>query len=339
MCLFVGYKKPFVAKKDITVYKFVTKKDGEYVTACQGYPIKTNSLIVPSEQKNEVVTSTVRKYYINGGAIHACTFSKHESFKDEYTCLKAIIKEGTEFWVQDDFKEIAAKSLYITDEIVTDEEKTDMSIIAKTLVENAPVNKDGIHIGDVLLSDMSYASPLGDFDKSKIIAYVAAFNKNDDSPIHIAINEEYLPFLTEYDMNNSSHSNIKGDNIENDFDGYKHTYDIANANDYNSDKFKAIDYCINYSTEGTNKGDWHLGAIGEIIEVAKNVAFINAAIVVVGIGTPISINWMWSSSQVLCGGCAYSWYCYLSSGRCNGDWNCRNGKSQVRPLLAFIKQA
>ena len=29
MCLYIGYKKPFVAKSDITVYKYVNKKDGK----------------------------------------------------------------------------------------------------------------------------------------------------------------------------------------------------------------------------------------------------------------------------------------------------------------------
>lgn len=30
MCLYISYKKPFVAKDDITVYKYVNEKDGKY---------------------------------------------------------------------------------------------------------------------------------------------------------------------------------------------------------------------------------------------------------------------------------------------------------------------
>ena len=29
MCLYISYKKPFVAKDDITVYKYVNEKDGK----------------------------------------------------------------------------------------------------------------------------------------------------------------------------------------------------------------------------------------------------------------------------------------------------------------------
>ena len=168
---------------------------------------------------------------------------------------------------------------------------------------------------------------------------MACFNPQDDSPIHVGLKNEYLPFLTERYYNNSCHSNISYDNIEEDFDGYKHTYDIANAKDYVPELFKAIDYCINYESEGTEKGDWHLGATGEMIAIAKNLIFINAAIMLVGIGETLAIDWVWTSSQYRDGQDAFSWLVYLLDGSSLFCWYGRGGKVQVRPLLAFIKQA
>ena len=338
MCLYIGNKKPLVAKKDITVYKYVKKVGGKYVTACQNYPIQTNEVLTASQNSEDIVDTDCRKYAINGGAIHACTSSYDNGFGDNI-CLKAYIKEGTEFWVQDDFKQVAARSLYITDEVVTDKQNTDLIDICKLLIEDAPTNKDGVRIGDVLLSDKTYASPLGDFDKSKVIGYVACFNPEDDSPIHVGLKNEYLPFLTERYYNNSCHSNISYDNNEEDFEGYKHTYDIANAKDYVPELFKAIEYCINYESEGTEKGDWHLGATGEMIAIAKNLIFINAAIMLVGIGETLAIDWVWTSSQYRGGQVACSWDVGLDDGDSYDYWSGRGGKIQVRPLLAFIKQA
>lgn len=337
MCLYICSKKPLVAKKDIVVYKYVKEQNGRYVTVCQNYPIKTNKVLTPSDSGGDIVNTNFHKYVISGGAIHACTSSYDNGF-DGKVCLKAYIKKGTEFWVQDDFKQVAARSLYITDEVVTDKQTTDIIEIYKMLIDDIPTNKDGIKIGDVLLVDNTYASPLEDFDKSKVIGYVACFNPQDDSPIHVGINSEYFPFLTDYNYNNPCNSEIIYDKIKYDFDGYKHTYDIANAADYNADLFKAIDYCINYSTEGTNKGDWHLGATGEMFAIAKNLIFINAAIMLVGIGKILNLNWSWTSSQFRNVQLSYSWLIDLCDGSSDYCWYARGLKNQVLPLLAFIKQ-
>ena len=45
MCLYIGNKKPFVAKSDITVYKYVSKNNGKYYTACRHYPVNTNEVM------------------------------------------------------------------------------------------------------------------------------------------------------------------------------------------------------------------------------------------------------------------------------------------------------
>lgn len=338
MCLYISRKKPLVAKKDIVVYKYVRKQRGHYVTACQNYPIQTNKVLTASHSGEDIVDNNYGKYSIKGGAIHACTSSYDIVFNLSGTvCLKAYIKEGTEFWIQNDFGQVAARSLYITDEVVTDKQDTNIIELCKILMEDAPTNKYGVRIGDVLLSDKTYVSPLSDFDKTKVIGYVACFNPKDDSPIHISLKNEYLPFLSNIFYHNYCNFDIDN-HISEDFDGYKHTYNIANAKDYKSELFKVIDYCINYKSEGTNKGDWHLGSTGEMIAIAKNLIFINSAIKLVGIGEIMSLYWYWTSSHFGDGQFFGSWCVYLSNSSSYDYYNL-GSKGQVRPLLAFNKQS
>ena len=335
MCLYIGNKKPFVAKKDIVVYKYVRKQNSYYVTACRNFPIRTNKVLTPSHISGDIVLDNNDKYVILGGAIHACTSSNDNDFKD-CVCLKAYIKEGTEFWVQDDFKQVAACSLYITDEVVEKKETSDIKDIYVSILKSVEEHKNGLKVGDFLLADKTYASPLNEFDHSKAIAVVMGFNPVDDSPIHVTLEKMYLPFITQNNYHNSCHSDVKYDNIEDDFEGHKHTYDIANAVDYNADLFKAIDYCINYSTEGTNKGDWHLGAGGEIIMLAKNLAIVNASILLTNIGTPITANnWSWTSSQCreYFSSNACSWVICLHNCVTSYYWKYRCGEGLVCPLL------
>lgn len=334
MCLFIGNKKPFVAQKDIVVYKYVQVLDGKYITPFQYASVKVNTLMVADGDSGDVVKEGCKKYTIRGGAIHACTSSNDTNFK-KCICLKAIIKEGTEFWVQDDFKQIAARSLYITDEVVEENETSDFKDIYVSILKNTKKHRGGIKVGHFLLADKTYVSPLSKFDHSKAIAVVIGFNPEDDSPIHAALEETCVSFLTK-DYANSCHSNIiRVKNLTKDFEGYKHTYDIANADDYKADLFQAIDYCINYSTEGTNKGDWYLGAGGEIIMLVQNLAIVNASMLLTNIGIPITFDWFWTSSQ--CSGKYNTCSWGVRSDDCFSSiyWNSWFYDFQVRPLLAF----
>ena len=66
MCLYIGYKKPFVAKSDITVYKYVNKNNGKYSTACVCYPVNTNE-VMKGDKNSDVVLNSHNKYRIEGG--------------------------------------------------------------------------------------------------------------------------------------------------------------------------------------------------------------------------------------------------------------------------------
>ena len=341
MCLYIGKKLPLVAKKDIVVYKYLDVSDGDYKTPYQDTPVTLNETLVANRVNYLCKELYNGKHSISEGAIHACLSTKREKMGD--VALKAIIKKGTTFYVQDDFAEIAATELFITDEEINcDIDSPDLIDVAKLYIEAARKEKEnsngnGVFVGDFCLSDKTYVSPLSDFNKEDAIGIVAFFD-NEGNPVVISLEEAFLPWLTEYSMKNEVCSNIK-DNITDDLDGKKHTYDIAASKDYDPDKFKAVAYCTNYQTKGTEKGDWYLGAIGECIKVAQNMGIINASMLFKGIGDIIGFSCMWSSSERTCYGGSCAWLCYLNDGGCN-DYDSNRGLDNcVRPLSAFINGA
>ena len=342
MCLYVGNRVALVAKKDITVYKYLNKNGDSYTTACRETPINLNEVLKPDTETENPQRECYNKYCIDGGAIHACLTTIDSGFN--CYCVKAIIKAGTTYYVQDDFMQVAAKELFITDEEVTDNVTTpDMKSICEdymnaVLQDDKYINKDGVHIGDFCLSNKTYVNPLTAFDHDDAIGIVAYFDDNDN-PVVLALDEEYLPWLTQYSMKNKVCSDISGSNTIKDFNGKKHTYDIATSKDYDPEKFKAVAYCTKYKTKGTKEGDWYLGAIGECIKVAQNMGILNASMLYAECGETIKMNWMWSSSEVTWGGSSYAWICNLDDGICYGYCGDRDGKDEVRPFSAFINGA
>jgi hypothetical protein len=338
MCLNIGKKLSLVAKKDIVVYKYLDVSDGDYKTPYQETPVTLNETLVANRVNYLCEELYNGKHSISEGAIHACLSTKRKKMGD--VALKAIIKRGTTFYVQDDFAEIAATELFITDEEINcNIDSPDLIDVAKLYIEAARKEKEnsngnGIFIGDFCLSDKTYVSPLSDFNKEDAIGVVAFFD-NEGNPVVISLEEAFLPWLTKYLMKNEVCSNIK-DNIADDLGGKKHTYDIAASKDYDPDKFKAVAYCTNYKTNGTEKGDWYLGATGEIIKVAQNMGIINAAIQYTGVGEPLKFEWMWTSSETISVSDSCAWSCYLYDGNCGHYCGCRRNADCVRPLSEFV---
>lgn len=340
MCLYIGKKLPLVAKKNIVVYKYVDEYSGKYVTPYQYTPVTLNETLVAKTKRADCLCKNLEKYSIGEGAIHACLSTKREKMGD--VILKAIIKKGTTFYVQDAFHEIAAKELYITDEeIDCDIDSPDLIEVAKLYIETARKKKEnsngnGIFIGDFCLSDKTYVSPLSDFNKEDAIGIVAFFD-NEGNPVVMSLEEAFLPWITEYSIKSRACSNIK-DEIADDLDGKKHTYGIVASENYNPNKFKAVAYCANYQTKGTEKGDWYLGSIGECIRVAENMGIINESLLFKGIGDSIGFSWMWSSSEKIQCDHLYIWSCSLSDGGCDDSYY-GNGICCVRPLSVFVNGA
>ena len=313
MCLHVGYKKPFVAKSDITVYKYVNKNGGKYYTACREYPVNTNE-VMKAEEIDNILLNNYNKYCIEGGAIHACTTTFDNGFNYDI-CLRAVIRKGTEFYIQDDLKQVAAKELYITDEEVTDKRSTDLTEYFEDAIKNAESGNNGVKVGYYRLSNGNFVNPF-EYKEGTIIGVVAFFDKNGN-PVSIGVNFKKLPWMKR-PFHNEISSNILYDKTAEDMDGMKHTKDILNSKDYDPDNFAAVEYCRNYSTEGTKPGDWYMPAIGECVKIAQNILIINMSLSKAGFDTIYFSYWFWSSSE--CSGWTASsvWSCHMSEGSCDG---------------------
>ena len=92
MCLYIGNKKPLVAKKDIVVYKYVESSDGNYKTPFHAFSVKVNALMVAEGGSGDITKENCEKYSIHGGAIHACTSSNDS---EEEIKVNKNIKPGS----------------------------------------------------------------------------------------------------------------------------------------------------------------------------------------------------------------------------------------------------
>ena len=334
MCLYIGYKKPFVAKSDITVYKYVSKNDGKYYTACREYPVTPNE-IIKTNKNGDIVLNHQNKYRIEGGAIHACTTTFDNGFDSEI-CLKAIIKKGTEFYIQDDLKEVAARELYITDEKVTGRISTDITEYLEDAIKDVESNGNGAKVGYYRLSNGNFVNPF-EYTEGTIIGVVAFFNKNG-KPVSIGVNFKRLPWMKMPFKNEISSDILYGDTVE-DMDGMKHTKDIVNSKDYDPDNFAAVEYCNNYFTEGTKPGDWYMPAIGECVKIVQNALIINMSLSKAGFDTIDISYWLWSSSERSGWSDSYAWDCYVGDGYCGNSYGSRADALVVCPCLAFSEKS
>ena len=333
MCLYIGNKKPFVAKSDITVYKYVSKNNGKYYTACRHYPVNTNEVMKP-DKKGDIGLKADNKYCIYGGVIHACTTTFDNGFEHK-VCLKAVIRKGTEFYIQDDLKDVAAKELYITDEEVTDKRSTDLTEYIEDAINNAESYNDYVKVGYYRLSNGKFVNPL-EYKEGTIIGVVAFFDKNGN-PVSVGVKSEKIPWM-KIPLINTVSSNIFYDDFVEDMDGMRHTKDILSRKDYDPDIFVAVNYCNNYSTEGTKPGDWYMPAIGECLKIAQNMLIINMSLSKAGLDTFDLHSSMWSSSTCCAWGDSYAWSCELFDGKCRFYGYGRVYSYYVCPCLALIDE-
>ena len=114
-----------------------------------------------------------------------------------------------------------------------------------------------------------------------------------------------------------------------DFSGKANTAKIKTYNSGYMYDYPAANYAYNYTTTGTNVGDWYLPALGELNTVYTNKVFLNYALSLVG-KNAIQENSHWSSSIA-----SYNqaWNLSFADGSADTmyfDWNRR-----VLPVLAF----
>lgn len=67
-------------------------------------------------------------------------------------------------------------------------------------------------------------------------------------------------------------------NLYSDTDGITNTSNLREHYEQCIKDFPSLEYCINYVTEGTKKGDWHMASPYEIRHILMNKALINMSL-------------------------------------------------------------
>ena len=114
-----------------------------------------------------------------------------------------------------------------------------------------------------------------------------------------------------------------------DFEGKANTAAIKSYNNSLSN-YPAAKYAYNYTTVGTNVGDWYLPALGELNTVNSNKDYMNYALSLIDNGVISVGGYYWSSSE---GSSYYVWMIEIGNGYVkNRD---RANDYSVLPVLAF----
>ena len=326
MCLYLREKQPRVAKKDITVLKYVKVYDNLIKSPYQNTVIHANEVLTASHDKEDIVsfdkdTFGNDTYSIGGGAIHAKLIKNEFS---SYEGRKAIIPAGTEYWVSVQGYEIAARSMIITD-INWDKGDNKVSeIIFEEILENAP-EVNGIRIGDYLLENGDYTRPRKGLSEDKVVGIVAGFHEGE--PLIAALTF----FVGAFDkLCNSTFGFFysSDDAVIKAFNGRSITKKYKEGD--RDSRFKAFESCINYRKD---KGEeWYLGAAGEVATMLDNCIYLNAAHQITGLGFLIGKELYNTCSEK---SCECSWCYYFPCSRVSCYFGYKECPRRTVPFLSL----
>ena len=320
MCLYTKNLKPYVAKEDIKVYKILKKTNGEYITPYQNTKVSLGSVMNPYteiEYRDAYYGYDNCTLRIKGGCIHAVTSTiayDKDIVKDvdNYIVVEAYIPKGVKFYFSDDFVEVAAKELYITDNIVDNYSKLSDEEI-KVLLLTYPIEnlipKDKVSIGYIMLDNKTFVHP-SSFDKNRMDPIGIVCNVNKDCYKIISLDETKTIWATDF---------IKVDGLEKlkkefylDDRGKKYCEIINQCSESKTGIFPAVEWCLNYKTKGTKQGDWYLPACDELRHAILNIHIINAVIYACSYGVTVhTSSYYWSSSEY---SSSQAWRAYTYNG-------------------------
>ena len=351
MCLYSYNIKPFVCDKDIVVYKLLKVNDNEFKTFYQDTSVSVDEVIKAKGTLTEIPLD-YSDNKIGKGVIHAYIRNNikddiKDPIYDDRVFAKSVIKAGTPFFVQFDMEEVATHELFISSEIIgrnnidnkIDEIASNLrethEIIYKLMREQI-VGKDGVKVGDVLLSDKKTFVTPENITKDMSIIGVVGFINNDGIPHIISLHQEKKRWAEDY----SNPINIVNPYNEacNDFNGKKYTKNLFKKYFDRLDDLTALEYCVSYSTEGTKKGDWVFDSSGEVLQVIRNAYIINVTIDKINmVNSNIKADkivfgtYYWASAER---SSPYAWTCYTGNAKCYG-WYYKRHSNYVRPSLAI----
>lgn len=325
MCLYLREKQPRVAKKDITVLKYVRVCDEGIISPYQHVKIPINKVMRASPKQVDIKFFDTDKlgnnvYSLGEGAIHAKLIK--EGFS-ECEGRKAIIPAGTDYWVSIDGDEIAAQSMIVTD-INWDNKGNKVSeSLFEEILENAP-EVNGVRIGDYLLENGDYIRPRKGLPEDKVVGIVAGFHEGE--PLIAALTFFIGAYDRLYNSKFGEYYNSNKDAIK-AFNGRSITKGYKEGD--RDDRFEAFEACINYRKD--KEEEWYFGAAGEVATMLDNCIYLNAAHQITGLGFVIDDEWYSSCSEDSCCG---SWRCGLGHGKVDCRWDYKGCKRRIVPFLA-----
>lgn len=348
MCLYSYNIKPFVCDKDIVVYKLLKVNDNKFKTFYQNTSVSVDEVIKANGTLPEIPLD-YSDNKIGKGVIHAYIRNNiKDIIYDNGVFAKSVIKAGTPFFVQFDMEEVATRELFISSEIIncinidnkideiTSNLKETHEIIYKLMREQI-VGKDGVKVGDVLLSDRKTFVTPENIAKDMSIIGVVGFINNDGIPHIISLYQEEKRWAKDY-SNPINIVNNYNNEVCNDFNGKKYTKNLFKKYSDRLDDLTALEYCVSYSTEGTKKGDWVLDSSGEVLQVIRNAYIINVTIDKINmVNSNIKADkivfgtYYWASAER---SSSYAWVCYTGNAKCYG-WYSKWHSRYVRPSLAI----
>lgn len=131
MCLISKNWKGYIAEEDIVCYKFVELigfKDGiaQFATPFREYPVRVNDMLIAKGEIKDYQIG-IGDLVIEQGIIHCYQSIYYTGTWNAYEgciLLKCIIPAGEVFYINNDGggieREIGAKKIYVTDEIISD---------------------------------------------------------------------------------------------------------------------------------------------------------------------------------------------------------------------------
>lgn len=342
MCLISQSLKPFVAKKDLKVFKILNKDEkGNYETPYLHYKVELNSLMQANENSDDY-----SKYnwgeegyecqlQINGGFIHSL-FHDFKQYTNHNTCfVVAYIPEGTEYFISTRFMDICSKQLRLTDEIVNLDDailsKEEMMDILSPISET--IDKEKVDAGWLVKSDKTFLHPSEYTNEVKddIIGVVGRII--DGKIIVIALDETKCKWC-QTDEKVDNMPSILYSEVYDNFKGKEYTEIIKSNKKYKKDNscFPAFDFCLKYKTKGTERGDWYLPSTGEIHRMLNmNRDVINYAFFIMGTTLIKDDLHYWASAEL---SSTTAWHCSTSNATL-GSWGGKWGSGYVRPSFAI----
>ncbi len=347
MCLYSQNIKPLVADTDIVVYKHLVKRcNGNVHTPHQDTQVTLGQKFV-AKGKLPKLPKNYSNNKIGEGVIHAyIDKTTAKSYLSQGEIVKAVIKAGTQFFVQFDMTEIAATEIVLDDDFQTYSEETvkeiednldnTINVIYKLLREQNTHN--GVSVGDYVLPDKSIVAPDALTKNMDVIGIISFFTK-DGTPKVTALKQTECKWgmITDSAVNvvNSLEKSVE------DFNDTDYTKKLYETYKDRLDDFPALKYCVEYETKGTKKGDWVFGSSGEVLQTVRNAYLINRSIEKLnevkgdcGYADKIIIGtFYWASTE---SGSITAWACGTGS---VGDygWYGKWVGNVVRPSLALGK--